>query len=80
MPRFHPRPTEAEFPRVGPRHGYFNIFPDDFNVQPRLKTTVVAGLLEAPAVLLHSLLSVDISLLNLQKTYRDPVCDLGHAI
>ena len=38
------------------------------------------GLLDLMAVLLLSLLSPDLSLLTLQKTYGDPVCDLGHAI
>ena len=80
MPRFHSRPIETKFLRVGPRQWYFTFFPDDLKVQPSLKITILAALTGAPAVLLHSLLSPDISFLNLQKTYGDPVCDLGHAI
>lgn len=49
-------------------------------MRPRLKTTVSADLLAALADLLHDLLSSDLSLLNLQKTNGNPVCDLGHTI
>lgn len=79
MPRF--QTNGNRIPEGGSQARVFkNFFSADFNMQPRLKTTVLAGLLDIAAVLLHSLLSPAPSLLTLQKTYGDPGCGLGHTI